>query len=228
MYPQNTVPDMEEDPAVGFMHIPVGFAGHGQLYQWRISPEGEDVADIIGPDGHKEQLPPYTRYPDGIPPRHGLPGPASILSEERAIDTEIAEVGTPQERVTSRTAVVSGAPGSDNSTPDASGSFKEKLTKKGKKRVCRGCVPLWMFVLFLLLFLVGIVIGGVIGGITANKNGVTKGETQANSSEDESSVAFSRFCRFLLTSCSPSTVFSTVTATTFIDATPLLSPSPTF
>ena len=33
-------------------------------YQRRMGPEGEDIADIIGPDGHTEQLPPYTRYPD--------------------------------------------------------------------------------------------------------------------------------------------------------------------
>ncbi|KAK4128443.1 hypothetical protein N657DRAFT_562371 [Parathielavia appendiculata] len=44
--------------------IPLGFRGLADQYQRRIGPEGEDVADLIGPDGHTEQLPPYTRYPD--------------------------------------------------------------------------------------------------------------------------------------------------------------------
>ncbi|KAI1327375.1 hypothetical protein F5Y16DRAFT_371779 [Xylariaceae sp. FL0255] len=42
----------------------VGFPGTTDQYQRRIGPDGEEVADLIGPDGHTEQLPPYTRYPD--------------------------------------------------------------------------------------------------------------------------------------------------------------------
>ncbi|KAH8666700.1 hypothetical protein BX600DRAFT_436087 [Xylariales sp. PMI_506] len=65
MYPQNTTPGTDDDdesvaPAV----IPVGFLGSTDNYQRRIGPEGEEIADMIGPDGHTEQLPPYTRYPD--------------------------------------------------------------------------------------------------------------------------------------------------------------------
>ncbi len=44
--------------------IPIGFSGVVDQYRRRIGPEGEEIADIIGPDGHTEQLPPYTRYPD--------------------------------------------------------------------------------------------------------------------------------------------------------------------
>jgi hypothetical protein len=44
--------------------IPVGFPGMSGRYQRRLGPDGEEVADIVGPDGHTEQLPPYTRYPD--------------------------------------------------------------------------------------------------------------------------------------------------------------------
>ncbi|KAL2015930.1 hypothetical protein VTK56DRAFT_4520 [Thermocarpiscus australiensis] len=49
--------------------IPLGFAEFAGLpdqYQRRLGPDGEDVADIIGPDGHTEQLPPYTRYPEEV------------------------------------------------------------------------------------------------------------------------------------------------------------------
>lgn len=61
MYPQNTVAGPSAVPPSG---IPVGFPGMAGNYQRRIGPDGEDIADIIGPDGHTEQLPPYTRYPD--------------------------------------------------------------------------------------------------------------------------------------------------------------------
>ncbi|KAB5566812.1 hypothetical protein GE09DRAFT_1028420 [Coniochaeta sp. 2T2.1] len=61
MYPQATVDDSTVVPAAA---IPVGFPGMADQYQRRLGPEGEEIADIIGPDGHTEQLPPYTRYPD--------------------------------------------------------------------------------------------------------------------------------------------------------------------
>jgi hypothetical protein len=64
MYPQNTVPVADGAETLTPAPIPVGFPGTADNYQRRIGPEGEDVADMIGPDGHTEQLPPYTRYPD--------------------------------------------------------------------------------------------------------------------------------------------------------------------
>ncbi|KAI6778987.1 uncharacterized protein J7T54_002630 [Emericellopsis cladophorae] len=44
--------------------IPVGFNGMGTTYQRQIGPDGEEVGDLIGPDGHLEELPPYSRYPE--------------------------------------------------------------------------------------------------------------------------------------------------------------------
>ncbi|OIW25293.1 hypothetical protein CONLIGDRAFT_656944 [Coniochaeta ligniaria NRRL 30616] len=61
MYPQATVDESGVIPAAA---IPVGFPGMPSQYQRRLGPDGEEIADIIGPDGHTEQLPPYTRYPD--------------------------------------------------------------------------------------------------------------------------------------------------------------------
>ncbi len=58
LYPQTTA-------AAPTAAIPVGFPRHGRPpYQRQIGPEGEEIADMIGPDGHTEQLPPYSRYPD--------------------------------------------------------------------------------------------------------------------------------------------------------------------
>ncbi|KAK7747324.1 hypothetical protein SLS53_001577 [Cytospora paraplurivora] len=65
MYPQNPFTDTSsavDAPTVPI--IPVGFVNNTDPYQRRLGPEGEEVADIIGPDGHTEELPPYTRYPD--------------------------------------------------------------------------------------------------------------------------------------------------------------------
>jgi hypothetical protein len=63
MYPQNTLPEGEVATAP-MVAVPVGFPGLQNDYQRRLGPDGEEIADIIGPDGHTEQLPPYTQYPD--------------------------------------------------------------------------------------------------------------------------------------------------------------------
>ncbi|KAJ3565041.1 hypothetical protein NPX13_g7641 [Xylaria arbuscula] len=65
LYPQN-VGTTDEVPSGGSPQgsINVGFPGTTDNYQRRLGPDGEEVADMIGPDGHTEQLPPYTRYPE--------------------------------------------------------------------------------------------------------------------------------------------------------------------
>lgn len=62
MYPQIPVEEAAPQPVVPA--IPVGFTTSPDPYQRRLGPEGEELAGIIGPDGHTEELPPYTRYPD--------------------------------------------------------------------------------------------------------------------------------------------------------------------
>lgn len=65
MYPQNPFTDTSSQAAASTVPaIPVGFANNADPYQRRLGPEGEEIAGIIGPDGHTEELPPYTRYPD--------------------------------------------------------------------------------------------------------------------------------------------------------------------
>ncbi|RYO96671.1 hypothetical protein DL764_007419 [Monosporascus ibericus] len=71
MYPQTMVPEVEESPTTPSA-IPVGFLGTVDNYQRRLGPDGEDAADLIGPDGHTEQLPPYTRYPEETYQRKAL------------------------------------------------------------------------------------------------------------------------------------------------------------
>ncbi|GME42132.1 uncharacterized protein LTHEOB_5489 [Neofusicoccum parvum] len=72
MYPQNVFEDPDEiQPAPVQNQIPVGFPGLGQGYHRQIGPDGEEQ-DIIGPDGHTEQLPPYSRFPEEGPTKASL------------------------------------------------------------------------------------------------------------------------------------------------------------
>jgi hypothetical protein len=62
LYQQNSLP-IDESEAQLATAIQVGFPGRSTNFGRRIGPDGEDQG-IIGPDGHTEQLPPYSKYPD--------------------------------------------------------------------------------------------------------------------------------------------------------------------
>src|SRR3569833_92978 len=64
LYPQNPAAGPSTAPVAA---IPVGFPGFPAMadnYQRQLGPDGEEIGDMIGPLGHTEQLPPYSRYPD--------------------------------------------------------------------------------------------------------------------------------------------------------------------
>lgn len=88
MYPQNVFEDPDEiRPAPAPQNqIPVGFPGLGQGYHRQIGPDGEEQ-DIIGPDGHTEQLPPYSRFPEEGPTKASL----MAVPEEFGLVTGTAE-----------------------------------------------------------------------------------------------------------------------------------------
>ncbi|KAJ4266319.1 hypothetical protein NW762_004303 [Fusarium torreyae] len=79
LYTQNTTSGETSNPS-----IPVGFNGLGGSYQRQIGPDGEEAGDMIGPLGHLEELPPYTRYPDNSyvpkPTTQTPPSPVSPVS----------------------------------------------------------------------------------------------------------------------------------------------------
>ncbi|EJT80160.1 hypothetical protein GGTG_00164 [Gaeumannomyces tritici R3-111a-1] len=65
MYSQNTAPTPHHPGAGASVGDAVGFSGVAvDPYRRRIGPEGEEMGGLVGPDGHTEELPPYTRYPD--------------------------------------------------------------------------------------------------------------------------------------------------------------------
>ncbi|KAF2244048.1 hypothetical protein BU26DRAFT_92441 [Trematosphaeria pertusa] len=80
MYPQNVIDDEPPMPPVQTA-IPVGFPGINTGYHRQIGPDGEEQ-DIIGPDGHMEQLPPYSRYPEEGPTKAALAAEASATPAE--------------------------------------------------------------------------------------------------------------------------------------------------
>ncbi|KAM3444709.1 hypothetical protein NHJ13734_001211 [Beauveria thailandica] len=74
--------------------IPVGFTGLAAPYERQIGPDGEDIGDLLGPLGHTEELPPYSRYPEvafstkpapGVAPGAGsAPSPTQHAHNEEA------------------------------------------------------------------------------------------------------------------------------------------------
>ena len=186
MYPQNTLiePDVSPETSPG-LHFPVGFPGLGQQYQRRLGPDGEEADDIIGPDGHTEQLPPYTRYPHNTP-RKLRPSPSiQSLAPEPELDPISPENESSQTLINNdvRALALSRDDSVEQPSPihranlvapttaDELGqneSSKEKWTRKSKKRLF-GRLPYWAAILIIILLIVlAAVLGGVIGGAVTN------------------------------------------------------------
>ncbi|KAF2852413.1 hypothetical protein T440DRAFT_393121 [Plenodomus tracheiphilus IPT5] len=72
-------------PSVQTALGPVGFPGLNSGYHRVLGPDGEEQ-DIIGPDGHTEQLPPYSRYPDEGPTKASM---AAEMSASRIIPAPV-------------------------------------------------------------------------------------------------------------------------------------------
>ncbi|KAL4873444.1 hypothetical protein BDV12DRAFT_159991 [Aspergillus spectabilis] len=183
LYTQNVVEDDLEESV-----IPMGFPVHHQeAYQRPPNRAADDVGDLIGPDGYAEQLPPYSRYPEGTSPKLeatvvGLPDVA--ISSDQSSSTNERDLATSD--VSSRTLVAgnqtagcgNGAPGELPLTGVM--AFEEKLKRKGKKRVCCG-LPVWTLVLISVVMIVGGSIGGAIGGIL----GAKKAAEEASTTDEE-------------------------------------------
>jgi hypothetical protein len=163
MYPQNTVNEAELDPLASSTDIAsVGFPGLRQQYARRLGPDGEEADDIIGPDGHSEQLPPYTRYPDAGP----LPRKQTSLQPE-ATPMLPSPVETPQAS-TSGVSVTDALLVPARSEEATRESFERRTEKnwaqKSKRRTCFGTLPVWVVVILIfILVALAAALGGVIG-----------------------------------------------------------------
>ena len=185
MYSQNTAAEPEQVPVAGF-------PGINQDYERRLGPDGEDVDDLIGPDGYAEQLPPYTRFANGIPPKYtsGVGSfrrsgvPPNYMSDIGSIRRSAASItpGDSQETLSSLSHIPNGSrvnpnhtdPFGDSSTQlnstsaitvlskDEGSSFKERVREKGKRRVRVCCGVLPCWILLLMVTVV--VLAVVVGG----------------------------------------------------------------
>ncbi|KAL4928392.1 uncharacterized protein BDV17DRAFT_95549 [Aspergillus undulatus] len=172
MYPQNVVVEEGLEDSV----IPLGFPGHNQeAYQRPPNRAADDVGDLIGPDGYTEQLPPYSRYPEGASPKLeatvvALPDVPPIVDQSNGSNER--EPATSD--VSSRTVVAGNQPtergggAPDEPAPTGVMAFEEKLKRRGQKKVCCG-LPVWTLVLVSVVMIVGGSIGGAIGGILGAK-----------------------------------------------------------
>jgi hypothetical protein len=205
MYSQNVVEEGIDDDV-----IPVGFPGHNPPYQPPADRRDDDLGDIIGPDGHAEPLPPYSRYPTGVVPKP--PGPETM-----------ADLNPPQEdqhlHSLSREAPISEAssrmfvpeqPGNNERNEGTRApltgimAFEEKLKQKGKKTACCG-LPVWTLVLIATVMLIGGSIGGVIGGVLGTK--------RAAEAEREAQQAQSSGPHIVTVTQTPQLDYSTMTST---------------
>ncbi|KAH7078022.1 hypothetical protein BKA63DRAFT_509514 [Paraphoma chrysanthemicola] len=111
MYSQSGLDEeLHEEPEAGPAHppvppiqtaIPLGFPGLAAGYHRVLGPDGEEQ-DIIGPDGHTEQLPPYSRFPEEGPTKASLaaeasasrvlPAPNTIMDSEDPFNTPVSPV----------------------------------------------------------------------------------------------------------------------------------------
>lgn len=179
MYSQNTAPEDEIIPDT-LRPVP-GFPGLTQDYR-RIGPDGDEAADIVGPDGYREQLPPYTRYANDIPPKAVATEPGvENQNIERTLSTPSEMINQPQR---SQDTLLAPQPGimrsnlavDDSLTqlnpPDVTqgGHSKERdRGGRGKRRICFGKLPLWL--VMTLIFIGAILLGAVIGGVLGHAKG---------------------------------------------------------
>ncbi|RWA04572.1 hypothetical protein EKO27_g10532 [Xylaria grammica] len=175
--------------------INVGFPGTADSYQRRIGPDGEEAADMIGPDGHTEQLPPYTRYPmeayaqktpaeinaaqsvstssTAQQPVQNLeiPGAGGIglatRNPEFSSTEDLNQLNSPQSRRSVRSFVSEASHHSINTAALAVTNEKETSNwRTTARRKVWGVVPCWALVLgAIVVLLLGVVVGTVLGTV---------------------------------------------------------------
>jgi len=198
MYAQNTVPEDDAGVVAGLVPpIAVGFPGSDQNFQRRLGPDGEDVDDLIGPDGYTEQLPPYSRYANGVPPRYAsgvgttnrrnAPPPSVEDSQETLNSSESRDAALINPFGDSSTQLSSAT--SDVVPPkDEGGNFKERVRRRSKKKVCRG-ISCWLCVVIVVVVFLAVLLGGVIGGVVAHKRGEETGMKEALAAQTVTAIA---------------------------------------
>ncbi|KAL2203026.1 hypothetical protein CC79DRAFT_1194800 [Sarocladium strictum] len=198
LYTQSTA-EVEQTPS---RTIPVGFNNRPDNYQRQLGPDGEEAGDLIGPLGHTEELPPYTRYPEIAYVRKGSSNDTDSISTP---SSSTSTQGLP--------AVAPGAGGLGRATRDPEFSSteedlainrsrpsirsqhsqvsrhnintaareiseksgrQEKWEKRARKKLW-GIVPYWAICLVMVgMVLMGIIMGAVIGTVLKKSDDKTR------------------------------------------------------
>jgi hypothetical protein len=161
MYPQNTVEE-EDDDARPVPTIPLGFPGMGQNYRGNQA-AGQDLGDIVGSDGHIEQLPPYTRYADNTIAKAASDDvPAPVVATDIPLSPISLTSQTSDSDVQVNTAAAREA-----GEPTAEYNEKSKMRKRLSRKVCWG-ISLCVWLLVVAVIVLAATLGGVIGGVIGN------------------------------------------------------------
>jgi hypothetical protein len=162
---QNNVPEEEDDDASPHLS-PLGFPALGSSFREGSSSSGNDTGDIVGSDGHVEQLPPYSRYADNViakgdmaridPLASSLVESSTAASDPATSDSAL-ELNRPQMA----------------SMQEEQVAMKEGWIARGKKRRCCG-MPLFAVILIVIVVLGAAAIGGIIGGVIGNDKGTER------------------------------------------------------
>lgn len=182
MYPQGVSEgdDDDEDNATSHpqANIPVGFPGRTSGYHRQQGPEGEEQ-DIIGVDGHTEQLPPYSEYPeDGAPKHIVLAGETAAVAPVSATHLTLPLMpAQPQSMSDASSRADAQASGfasmeqmeSNDSNLTTPKRWTDKTWKEKKKTKFCG-IPFWWIMLSAgVLVFIAAVLGGAIGGFMTSQ-----------------------------------------------------------
>ncbi|KAL9051278.1 MAG: hypothetical protein Q9162_006121 [Coniocarpon cinnabarinum] len=171
LYTQNVNDELPASAGGQQTNIPVGFLGSNHPFHRRVGPDGEEQ-DIVGPDGHTEQLPPYTRYPDeannkGVAEARTLPSIGEQRTEETSPLSPVPAAHPNPIRV--QTAPIPAEP--DVSGQNMSEKRWDRKSRKEKWKTRVFGVPFWLLLLiFVLVVVIAVVIGAVLGATISNKH----------------------------------------------------------
>lgn len=180
MYPQNVSEDADDasDHATPQAHaqIPVGFPGRTQAFHRQTGPEGEEQ-DIIGVDGHTEQLPPYSEYPeDGAPKHIVIPSQTATAALPATTQLSVPLIPRRPQSMSDAGNRPSAQPFSSMEQMESNESivsspkrWRDKSWKEKRKTKFFG-VPFWWILLSLsVVAFIAIVLGAAIGGFMGSQ-----------------------------------------------------------
>ena len=179
LYPQNTAPE-EEDEDITSNGIPLGFPRTN--FQPSSGGSSSDVGDIIGSDGHIEQLPPYTRYADNTVAK----GDMNSINRRRSSRVScVPTQATVRTESSSQPAASSDADSTTLLAPreqfeeetEAQRARKEGWKSTWRDKALRRTVvglPCWGLIVIVAIVICSATIGGVVGGVIGNRQGAQR------------------------------------------------------